>query len=36
MISSLFAILKKDKNIEQMRKDVAIYVEKLEKMANKK
>ena len=32
---SLFAILKKDKNIEAIRKDVTLYVGKLDKM-NKK
>lgn len=36
MLTSLFTILKKDKNIEQMRKEVALYVEKLQKISSKK
>lgn len=36
MLTSLFAILKKDKNIEIMRKQVASYVSKLDKINNKK
>lgn len=36
MLLSLFAILKKDKNIEVMRKQVGTYVNKLDKINNKK
>ena len=35
MLTSLYAILKKDKTIEMMRKDVSLYVSKLDKI-NKK
>ena len=35
MLTSLYAILKKDKTIELMRKDVSLYVSKLDKI-NKK
>ena len=36
MVVSLFAILKKSKVIEEMRKSVGLYVAKLEKMNIKK
>lgn len=36
MLISLFAILKKDKQIEEMRKEVALYVTKLEKLNAKR
>ena len=36
MLISLYEILKKDKNIELMRKEVALYVGKLDKINNKK
>lgn len=36
MIISLFSILKKSKQIDEMRKSVALYVAKLEKANNKK
>ena len=36
MIISLFAILKKSKQLEEMRKSVVLYVAKLEKMNSKK
>ena len=36
MLISLYAILKKDKAIEEMRKEVTLYVTKLEKLGAKK